>query len=58
MLTKAVLPEQFTVAYDENGWYVALKNALHSLTAEQSVWKAENLDNSIWEIFRCRNQFR
>ena len=58
MTTKVLFLEQFTAAYDENGWFVALKDVLNNLTAEQAVWKAENLDNSIWEVFRCRNQFR
>ena len=50
MTTKETLLEQFTACYDENGWFVALKNAVKNLTAEQAVWKPENLDNSIWEI--------
>ena len=37
MTTKVLLLEHFTVAYDENGWFVALENALHNLTAEQAV---------------------
>jgi len=50
MTTKETLLEQFTACYDENGWFVALKNAVKDLTAEQANWKPENLDNSIWEI--------
>ena len=55
MNTKEILLEQFTVCYDENGWFVALKNALQNLTAEQAIWKAENSDNSIWEIVHHLN---
>jgi len=55
MTTKEFLIEQFTVCYDENGWFVALKNALRNLTAEQASWKTENLDNSIWEILAHLN---
>jgi uncharacterized damage-inducible protein DinB len=55
MTTKEILLEQFTAAYDENGWFVALKNALNNLTAEQASWKVENLDNSIWEILAHLN---
>lgn len=55
MTTKEFLLEQFTVCYDENGWFVALKNALRNLTAQQSSWKTENLDNSIWEILAHLN---
>ncbi|MEJ7860576.1 MAG: hypothetical protein WKF90_02950 [Pyrinomonadaceae bacterium] len=32
---KSILIEQFTACYDENGWFVALKNAVKNLTAEQ-----------------------
>jgi uncharacterized damage-inducible protein DinB len=55
MSTKEFLLEQFTACYDENGWFVALKNALKNLTAEQAIWKTENLDNSIWEIVHHLN---
>lgn len=55
MTTKVTLLEQFTACYDENGWFVALKNAVKNLTAEQAIWKPENLDNSIWEIVRHLN---
>ncbi len=52
---KSILIEQFTACYDENGWFVALKNAVKNLTAEQAIWKPENLDNSIWEIVHHLN---
>lgn len=55
MTTKEILLEQFTACYDENGWFVALKNTLENLTAEQANWKTENLDNSIWEIVHHLN---
>ena len=55
MTTKETLLEQFTACYDENGWFVALKNAVKDLTAEQASWKTENLDNSIWEILAHLN---
>ena len=48
MTTKEILLEQLAIAFDENGWFVALKNALNNLSAEQAAWKPENLDNSIW----------
>ncbi|MEZ5427120.1 MAG: DinB family protein [Pyrinomonadaceae bacterium] len=50
MASKETLLEQFTASYDENGWFVALRNALEGLTAEEARWKPEELDNSIWEI--------
>ncbi len=55
MTTKETLLEQFTACYDENGWFVAVKNAVKDLTAEQANWKTENLDNSIWEILTHLN---
>jgi uncharacterized damage-inducible protein DinB len=36
---KTILIEQFTACYDENGWFVAVKNAVKNLTAEQAIWK-------------------
>lgn len=55
MTTKEILLEQFTACYDEDNWFVALKNALQNLTAEQAAWKAENSDNSIWETLSHLN---
>lgn len=46
---KAILLEQFNTSYAENGWFVALKNAIDGVTAEQSVWKIDGLDHSIRE---------
>lgn len=57
MTAKEILLEQFTACYDENGWFVALKNALKNLTAAQAVWKTEGLDNSIWEILAHLNYY-
>ena len=55
MTTKQILLKQFTAIYDQNGWFVALKNALNNLTAKQASWKSENADNSIWEILAHLN---
>ena len=55
MTTKEILLEQLNVCFDENGWFVALKNALNNLSAEQAAWKPENLDNSIWETLAHLN---
>lgn len=57
MTAKEILLEQFTAAYDQNGWFVALKNALRNLTAEQAAWKPENSDNSIWETLSHLNYY-
>lgn len=50
MTTKENLLEQFTVAYNENGWFVALENALAGLKADEA-WRTEGgLDHSIGEL--------
>jgi uncharacterized damage-inducible protein DinB len=55
MTVKEILLEQFTTCYDENGWFVALKNALNNLTAEQAIWKSDGADNSIRGILAHLN---
>lgn len=57
MTQKELFLKQFTISYDENGWFVALKNTLNNLTAKEAVWKTENLDNSIWEILAHLNYY-
>lgn len=57
MTTKELLLEQFNISYDENGWFVALKNAIAGLSAEDARWKTENLDNSTWEILAHLNYY-
>jgi uncharacterized damage-inducible protein DinB len=55
MNAKKILHEQFSSCYDENRWFVALKNALHGVAAENAAWKPEDVDNSIWEILSHLN---
>lgn len=57
MTTKEILLEQFTASFDKNGWFVALKNAINNLTAEEAAWKTKNIDNSIWEILSHLNYY-
>jgi uncharacterized damage-inducible protein DinB len=57
MTTKEFLLDQFTSCYDVNGWFVALKNTVHNLTAEQAAWKPDGADNSIWEILSHLNYY-
>lgn len=47
---KEILLEQFTAAFDQNTWFVALKNTLDGVTAAEAGWKPEGVDNSIWQI--------
>ena len=44
-----ILLEQHTACYDENNWFVAVRNAIAGLTAEQAAWKSNGADNTIWE---------
>lgn len=57
MTTKEILLEQFAAVYDKNGWFVALKNTLNNLTAQEAAWKTDNIDNSIWEILSHLNYY-
>jgi uncharacterized damage-inducible protein DinB len=57
MSTKKVLLDQFTNCYDTNGWFVALKNAVAGVTAEQADWKPAGADNSIREILNHLNYY-
>jgi uncharacterized damage-inducible protein DinB len=57
MSTKSILTGQFAACYDKNGWFVATKNAIANLTAEQAAWKPEGADNSIYEIINHLNYY-
>lgn len=48
-MVKDILLEQFTICFDKNGWFVAIRNAVDELTAEQAGWKPNDAENSIWE---------
>lgn len=43
------LKHQFATCYDENGWFVAVRNALDGLNVEQAAWKPGDDVNCIWE---------
>ena len=50
-MIKETLLKQFSTCYDENGWFVAVRNVLEGVTVEQAVWKPEGPDvNCIWEM--------
>lgn len=57
MSTKTILLGQFTACFDKDGWFVATKNAIAGLTAEQAAWKPEGADNSIHEIINHLNYY-
>jgi uncharacterized damage-inducible protein DinB len=48
MLKQHIL-SQFTRCFDENGWFVALGNAIKDVTVEQAAWKPADSVNCIWE---------
>lgn len=55
MTTKEFLLDQFISNHDTNGWFVALKNTIHNLSAEDAVWKPDGADNSIRGILAHLN---
>lgn len=55
MTTKEILLDQFTSGYDVNGWFVALKNTVRNLSAQDAAWKPDGADNSIWGILAHLN---
>ena len=57
MSLKENLVRQFTSSYDQNGWFVALKNAIANVTAEQANWKPAGADNSIHELINHLNYY-
>jgi len=48
-MIKETLLKQYDRCYNKNGWFVAVRNAVDGVTAEQAAWKPEGSDNSIWE---------
>ena len=56
-MNKGTLLKQFANSYDENGWFVATKNAIAGVTAEQAAWKPAGADNSIREIINHLNYY-
>lgn len=57
MSTKTILLGQFTACFDKNGWFVAVKNAIAGVTAQQAAWKPDRADNSIHEIINHLNYY-
>ena len=57
MSIKENVLKQFATCYDKNGWFVATKNAIANLTAEQADWKPAGADNSIHELINHLNYY-
>ena len=49
-MNKKILLEQFDACYDRNDWFVAVRNAVEGVTAEQAAWKPADRQHSIWEL--------
>ncbi|NOT48726.1 MAG: DinB family protein [Acidobacteria bacterium] len=56
-MNKETLRQQFDRCYDENGWFVAVRNAVEGITAEQAAWRPDGADNSIWETLAHLNYY-
>lgn len=54
-MTKEILLQQFANCYDENDWFVAVKNAVAGITAEQAMWKPDGVQHSVWELISHLN---
>lgn len=48
-MIKETLLKQFDRCFNEDGWFVAVRNAIEGLTVEQAAWKPEDSVNCIWE---------
>ncbi len=48
-MIKAILLQQYDRCYNENGWFVAVRNAIEGLNVEQAAWKPDDSVNCIWE---------
>jgi uncharacterized damage-inducible protein DinB len=57
MSIKETLLEQFNTCFETNGWFVAVKNAIAGISAEQAAWKPEGSDNSIWSLLSHMNYY-
>lgn len=51
MNSKEILVFQFARCFDENGWFVAIRNSIEGLGVEQAALKPDGTDgNCIWEL--------
>lgn len=48
-MKKEILFRQYDRCYNENGWFVAARNAIDGLNFEQAAWKPSDDVNCIWE---------
>ena len=57
MSSKKTLLKQFDICFATNGWFVAVRNAITGVTAEQASWKPDGSDNSIWQLLSHMNYY-
>jgi uncharacterized damage-inducible protein DinB len=57
MSGKEILLGQFRICFEENGWFVAVKNAIAGIDAAEAKWKPDGSDNSIWELLSHMNYY-
>ena len=48
-MIKEILLKQYDRCHNENGWFVAIRNAIEGLNFEQAAWKPIDDVNCIWE---------
>ena len=49
-MLKDTLLQQFSNCYDQNEWFVAVKNAVGGVTPEEAEWKPDGAQHSIREL--------
>ena len=57
MSIKQILLYQLDKSFETNGWFVAAKNAIAGINAEQAAWKPAGSDNSIWSLLTHVNYY-
>ena len=56
-MTKEELIDQFSTCYDQNGWFVAVRNAIDGVNVEEAAWKPSENVNCIWEMLSHLNYY-
>ena len=57
-MNKETLLKQYDRCYNENGWFVAMRNTIEGITAKQAAWKPEASDNSILSLIHISEPTR
>jgi hypothetical protein len=54
-MKKELLLMQFDACFDRNGWFVAVRNAVDGVTAEQAAWRLEGITGQIVLLRKLQN---